>query len=69
MDWEKTSLKVEFINEKNYKNGKMTRTFNNIVPNPTSEQIELFIEGILLLTKGDTLGNTEILTHNKYISK
>lgn len=63
MNWKKTSIIVTLNNE-NYANGKKARTFNNIVENPTEDQIKLFTDGLLLLSSGDTLGDTEVVKHN-----
>lgn len=63
MSWKKTSIIVKLGNE-NYPKGYVTKTFNNIVENPTKEQIDTFIEGLLLLTDGDSLMHTEIIRHD-----
>ncbi|WP_334332080.1 MULTISPECIES: DUF1659 domain-containing protein [unclassified Companilactobacillus] len=63
MNWKKTSIIVTLNNE-NYARGKKARTFNNIVENPTEEQIKLFTDALLLLSNGDTLGDTEVVKHD-----
>lgn len=63
MNWKKTSIIVTLNNE-NYANSKKARTFNNIVENPTEDQIKLFTDGLLLLSNGDTLGDTEVVKHD-----
>lgn len=50
-------------NEK-YPKGKRAINFNNIVENPTQEQIDLFTQGLVLLSDGDELYGTEVIKHN-----
>lgn len=63
MSWKKTSIVVNVANDK-YPKGKKKRNFNNIVENPTKEQMDLFVEGLLLLSDGDTHINTEVIKHD-----
>lgn len=65
MNWEKTTIKLRFNNEK-YKKGYIIRTFNNIIEEPTEEQLQTFIDGLLLLSDGDTFSTATILTRGKY---
>ncbi|MFD1472228.1 hypothetical protein [Companilactobacillus mishanensis] len=69
MDWEKTSIRVTMANDKNYEKGYIVRTFNNIVPNPTQEQINLLGEALELISKGDKFQKAEVVLHNKYITQ
>lgn len=46
----------------------LIRTFNNICPNPSDDQITLFLDAIVILTgetvQNITLTNAETLTHD-----
>lgn len=66
MDWEKTTIKLRFNNGK-YKNGFIVRTFNNITQEPTEEQLQTFIDALLLLSDGDTFSAATITSREKYI--
>lgn len=61
--WKKTAIVVTMANEK-YPKGKRAINFNNIVENPTQEQIDLFTQGLVLLSDGDELYGTEVIKHN-----
>ncbi len=68
MSWSKTSIIVTTSNPK-YPKGKLTKTYNNIVENPTEEQIKLFTQGLLMLSDGDTLFRTELVKHDTELAK
>lgn len=64
MDWSKTSIAVKMGNA-NYPKGIKTTTYNNIVKDPTKEQIDLFIEGLLLLSDGDSHLDTQVIKRDE----
>jgi len=68
MDWKKTSIVVTLNNSK-YPKGHKGKSFNNIVPEPTKEQIDLFVEALLMLSDGSTVTGTEIIRHNTLIAE
>jgi len=63
MSWKKTSIIVTMGND-NYPKGYKKTTFNNITPNPTKEQLDLFVQGLKLLS-GDTHLGTEVIKHDQ----
>ncbi|WP_125772539.1 hypothetical protein [Companilactobacillus furfuricola] len=67
MDWQKTTIKLRFNNDEKYKKGYIVRTFNNIVEKPTDKQVQDLIDGILLLSDGDTFSTAIISDNDKYI--
>lgn len=67
MDWEKTSIRLKFINANKYTNGHIVRTFNNIVADPTPEQLKTFAQAIELLSDGDTFSSGEVLLKDKFV--
>jgi len=68
MDWEKTSINLTMTNDK-YAKGKMVRNFNNIVANPTKEQIDLLVVGLIMLSDGDAFLKAEIIKHDEMITQ
>ena len=64
MSWKKTSIKITMGN-KVYPNGVKTTTYNNIVPDPTKEQIKQFAQGLLLLSDGDTFLGSEVIKYDE----
>ncbi|KRK64876.1 hypothetical protein FC72_GL001931 [Companilactobacillus tucceti DSM 20183] len=68
MDWEKTSINLTMTNDK-YAKGKMVRSFNNIVANPTKEQIDLLVEGLIMLSDGDAFLKAEIIKHDAMVTE
>lgn len=64
MSWKKTSITVVMGNDK-YPKGTRTATFNNIVPDPTEEQIKSFAEGLQLLSDGDTYLGSEVIKYDQ----
>lgn len=64
MDWSKTSIAVKMGNA-NYPKGVKTTIYNNIIQDPTKEQINMFVEGLLLLSDGDSHLGTQVIKHNE----
>lgn len=64
MSWNKTSITVTLANDK-YPKNRRRAIFNNIVQDPTAEQINLFVSGLLLLSDGDTHLGTEVTKHDE----
>lgn len=62
MNWNKTSINMTMANE-NYKDGKAVRGFQNIIKEPTKEQIKTFSEALVSLSDGDTFLKAEIVQH------
>ncbi len=65
MDWEKTSLKITFLNQEKYDKGFIVRTFHNVIAKPTSQQLDLFIKSLEILT-GDQHSKTEVMESDRY---
>ncbi|KRO00320.1 hypothetical protein [Companilactobacillus kimchiensis] len=63
MNWKKTSIIVTMGNDKYPKKVKAT-TYNNIVQDPTEEQIKAFVDGLLLLSDGDVYYSTQVIKHD-----
>jgi len=68
MNWKKTSIIVTMGND-NYPKKKKATTFNNIVSDPTEEQIEQFVDALLLLSDGDTYLGSQIIKHDELGAK
>lgn len=64
MSWKKTSVVITMGNDK-YPKGMKATTFNNIVEDPTKEQISLFAQGLQLLSDGDVFLGSEIIKHDE----
>lgn len=62
MSWKRTSINVTMANDK-YIGGKKVKPFNNVIQEPTKEQIALFSEALTILSDGDTFVNAEIVKH------
>ncbi|MQS76932.1 hypothetical protein [Companilactobacillus halodurans] len=64
MSWKKTSIIITMGNDK-YNKGKKSTTYNNIIENPTQEQIKMFSDGLLLLSDGDVFLGSEVIKHDE----
>lgn len=64
MSWKRTSIKMIMGNQ-NYPGGIKVFTYNNIIENPTREQIKLFSEGLQLLSNGDAFLGSEVVKHDE----
>jgi hypothetical protein len=64
MDWSRTSIAVKMGNA-NYPKGVKTIIYNNIVKDPTKEQIDMFVEGLLLLSDGDSHLGTQVIKRDE----
>lgn len=64
MEWKRTSIIVTMGNDMYPDNGIKRFTFNNIVADPTKEQVKQFVSGLLLLSDGDSYLGSEIVKHN-----
>ncbi|WP_334329657.1 hypothetical protein [Companilactobacillus sp. HBUAS59699] len=62
MSWKRTSINVTMANDK-YIGGKKVKPFNNVVQEPTKEQIALFSDALAMLSDGDTFVKAEIVKH------
>lgn len=68
MSWKKTAVTITMGNEK-YPKGLKTTIYNNIVPDPTKEQIQQFGEALELLSDGDTFMGSEIIKYDQLGAK
>lgn len=69
MSWKKTSITITMSNP-NYPNkGLKTTIYNNIVPDPTKEQIQEFGQALELLSDDDTFVGSEIIKHDELGAK
>jgi len=64
MSWKKTSIIVTMGND-NYPKKRKTFTYNNIVQDPTKEQVKQFVDGLLLLADGDTYLGSQVIKHDE----
>jgi hypothetical protein len=68
MSWKKTAVNITMGNERYPKGIKVIR-FNNIVEDPTKEQIQMFAEGLVLLSDGDSYLGSEIVKYTQQSAK
>ena len=64
MSWKKTAIKIIMANQ-DYPDGIKIFTYNNIVENPTREQIKMLAEGLQLLSNGDAYLGSEVIKHDE----
>jgi len=64
MSWKKTAINITMGNA-DYPQGVKVTRFNNIVEEPTKEQIEQFAEGLVMLSNGDTYLGSEIIKYTQ----
>lgn len=64
MSWKRTSIAITMANPK-YPKGVKVFNFNNVIPDPTREQLDMFAEGLVLLSNGDVYGGVEIIKHDE----
>jgi len=67
MSWNKTSINMTMANE-NYKDGKAIRGFQNVIKEPTTEQINKLSEVLVMLSNGDTFLKAEVVQHTDYLN-
>ncbi|WP_125567028.1 hypothetical protein [Companilactobacillus insicii] len=67
MSWKRTSLNVTMANDK-YVGGKKIKPFNNVVKEPTKEQINLFSEALTILSDGDAFVKAEVVQHTDVVT-
>ncbi|ALB29615.1 hypothetical protein [Companilactobacillus heilongjiangensis] len=68
MSWKKTAITITMGNDKYPKGIKVIR-FNNIVEEPTKEQLQQFAEGLVLLSDGDSYLGSEIVKYTQQSAK
>ncbi|MFH5810742.1 hypothetical protein [Companilactobacillus sp. FL22-1] len=68
MSWKKTAINITMGNDK-YPKGIRVFRFNNIVEEPTTDQIETFAQGLVLLSDGDTYLGSEIVKYTQQSAK
>ncbi|APX71911.1 hypothetical protein M5C72_01865 [Companilactobacillus allii] len=62
MNWNKTTINMTMANE-NYTDGKAVRGFQNIVKEPTPEQLKTFAGVLETLSNGDIFLKAEVVQH------
>ncbi|WP_129045462.1 hypothetical protein [Companilactobacillus metriopterae] len=62
MSWEKTLINLTLKNDA-YSGGTAVKRFNNIIQEPSKEQIQLLSDAIVMLSDGDQLLSSQIVKH------